>query len=117
MLKQHVKNLCKNFKITLIIINIKIMTNNYSTNSINTKIKTKKLIKNNIIEMLFFKKQFKYLKTYHPYHLVDPSPWPVTGAFAAFMLTTGLVSYMHKFTGGLLLLTTGFTLILYVMYL
>ena len=31
----------------------------------------------------------------HDYHLVDPSPWPVVGAFAAFMLTFGTVLFMH----------------------
>ncbi len=31
----------------------------------------------------------------HDYHLVDPSPWPLLGAFAAFVLTFGTVLYMH----------------------
>jgi len=31
----------------------------------------------------------------HPYHLVDPSPWPALGAFSAFLLTFGLVLFMH----------------------
>ncbi len=31
----------------------------------------------------------------HEYHLVDPSPWPALGALAAFLLTFGLVLYMH----------------------
>ena len=31
----------------------------------------------------------------HPYHLVDPSPWPALGALSAFLLTFGLVLYMH----------------------
>jgi cytochrome c oxidase subunit 3 len=31
----------------------------------------------------------------HPYHLVDPSPWPAMGALAALALTGGLVVYMH----------------------
>ncbi len=30
----------------------------------------------------------------HPYHLVDPSPWPFFGALAAGVLATGLVLYM-----------------------
>ncbi len=34
-------------------------------------------------------------KQKHPYHLVDPSPWPVMGALAAFMLALGLILYMH----------------------
>ncbi len=29
----------------------------------------------------------------HPYHLVDPSPWPAVGAFAAFILTIGAVQW------------------------
>jgi len=31
----------------------------------------------------------------HDYHLVDPSPWPAVGAIGAFILTVGLVLYMH----------------------
>ena len=31
----------------------------------------------------------------HPYHLVDPSPWPVVGALAGAALTFGLVIYLH----------------------
>jgi cytochrome c oxidase subunit 3 len=31
----------------------------------------------------------------HPYHLVDPSPWPVIGSIAAFVLAMGAVFYMH----------------------
>ena len=34
-------------------------------------------------------------KPNHPYHLVDPSPWPLTGSIAALALTFGLVQYMH----------------------
>jgi cytochrome c oxidase subunit 3 len=31
----------------------------------------------------------------HPYHLVDPSPWPIIGAVSAGVLTTGMVMFMH----------------------
>jgi cytochrome c oxidase subunit 3 len=31
----------------------------------------------------------------HPYHLVDPSPWPALGALAAFLLFFGVVLGMH----------------------
>ena len=65
---------------------------------------------------LLFKEQFKYLKTTHSYHLVDPSPWPIVASFGAFMMVTGLVLYMHKFVGGWGLFSTGFSIILYVMY-
>ena len=35
----------------------------------------------------------------HPYHLVDPSPWPLLGAVAAGVLAVGLVLYMHDMAG------------------
>jgi cytochrome c oxidase subunit 3 len=76
----------------------------------------KKNTKSKVQKTLFFKEQFKYLKTAHSYHLVDPSPWPLVASLGAFMFTSGLVLYMHKFVGGWSLLTTGFTLVLYVMY-
>jgi cytochrome c oxidase subunit 3 len=89
----------------------KIMLNNNSKlNRINSN------NKNKIQKILFFKEQFKYLKTAHSYHLVDPSPWPLVASLGAFMLTSGLVLYMHKFVGGWGLLTTGLSLILYMMY-
>lgn len=31
----------------------------------------------------------------HPYHLVDPSPWPLVGALAAGVLVTGIVFIGH----------------------
>jgi len=31
----------------------------------------------------------------HPYHLVDPSPWPIVGAIAGGLLATGGLLYMH----------------------
>jgi cytochrome c oxidase subunit 3 len=31
----------------------------------------------------------------HPYHLVDPSPWPLIGAFSAGLMATGGLFYMH----------------------
>ncbi len=31
----------------------------------------------------------------HPYHLVDPSPWPIVGALAAFSMFVGLLMLMH----------------------
>nr|YP_010321743.1 cytochrome c oxidase subunit III [Asiagomphus coreanus]UKO32837.1 cytochrome c oxidase subunit III [Asiagomphus coreanus] len=40
----------------------------------------------------------------HPYHLVDQSPWPLTGAIGAMMLTTGMVKWFHTFSNDLLLL-------------
>ena len=37
-----------------------------------------------------------YNNVYHPYHLVDPSPWPLVGALGAFMATSGGVTYFHN---------------------
>lgn len=40
----------------------------------------------------------------HPYHLVDPSPWPFFTALGVFRVTTGGVRYRHQYaTGGALL--------------
>jgi cytochrome c oxidase subunit III len=46
----------------------------------------------------------------HPYHLVDPSPWPITGAIAAGLLTGGGVLYMHGYGGAVLVI--GFVAVL-----
>nr|AGY61247.1 cytochrome c oxidase subunit III [Halocaridina rubra] len=40
----------------------------------------------------------------HTYHLVDMSPWPLTGSISAMMLTTGLVKWFHQLNIDLLLL-------------
>jgi len=79
-------------------------------------ISNKKQNVNKVLHTLLLKEQFKYLKTAHSYHLVDPSPWPLAASLGAFMLTSGLVLYMHKFIGGWELFLTGFFLLLYVMY-
>ena len=60
--------------------------------------------------------KFKYLKTCHSFHLVDPSPWPILGSLGAFMLTTGISLFMHNYFGGFNLLLTGVFTILYVMW-
>ncbi len=31
----------------------------------------------------------------HPYHLVEPSPWPAVGAESVFVVTIGASMYMH----------------------
>ena len=38
----------------------------------------------------------------HPYHLVDPSPWPLIGSMTGGILATGAVLYMHDITGWLI---------------
>ena len=50
----------------------------------------------------------------HPFHIVDPSPWPFVGAFGAISLAIGGIMYMH----GASIFTTlpGFAIILYTFY-
>ena len=64
----------------------------------------------------FKNEQFKYLKTRHTWHLVDPSPWPLVASLGAFFMTSGTVLYMNKFLGGGQLATIGLFVLLYVMY-
>nr|YP_002860163.1 cytochrome c oxidase subunit III [Davidius lunatus]ACB48045.1 cytochrome c oxidase subunit III [Davidius lunatus] len=49
----------------------------------------------------------------HPYHLVDQSPWPLTGAIGAMMMVTGMVKWFHTFNNTLLLM--GITVIILTM--
>ena len=49
----------------------------------------------------------------HPYHLVDPSPWPIVGALAAGLLTLGTVVWMHG--GGWWVVALGGLLTLFTM--
>ena len=53
----------------------------------------------------------------HPYHLVDPSPWPVVGAISASFLTMGTVMFMHEYAGGGAVMTIGLIGILATMFL
>ncbi|MEO1092484.1 MAG: cytochrome c oxidase subunit 3 [Pseudomonadota bacterium] len=43
----------------------------------------------------------------HPYHLVDPSPWPFVGAMSAFVLTVGAVLWMHGSNAGMVVTLLG----------
>jgi len=36
----------------------------------------------------------------HPYHLVDPSPWPILVSFSLLSLTTGAVMYLQGHPNG-----------------
>jgi len=52
----------------------------------------------------------------HPFHLVDPSPWPIFASLSAFVSTVGGVMYMHGYNGGKSMLSLGFLMILYSMF-
>jgi cytochrome c oxidase subunit 3 len=45
-----------------------------------------------------------------PYHLVEPSPWPILTSFALLTLTVSAVLYLHGFVNGGELLTLGLLL-------
>jgi cytochrome c oxidase subunit 3 len=47
---------------------------------------------------------------YFPFHLVDPSPWPILVSFSILSMTIGGVMYMHGFNNGGLLLNLGLIL-------
>jgi len=49
----------------------------------------------------------------HPYHLVDPSPWPAVGAVSAFIMAVGALLYMHE--GPKWVLPLGFVMVLATM--
>ena len=58
----------------------------------------------------------------HPYHLVEPSPWPAVGAIAGGTTAVGLVFYMHSVVAwgmrlGDIVLPIGVALILLTMFL
>nr|YP_009740841.1 cytochrome c oxidase subunit III [Atractomorpha psittacina]YP_010987348.1 cytochrome c oxidase subunit III [Atractomorpha lata]QID03855.1 cytochrome c oxidase subunit III [Atractomorpha psittacina]WOL43049.1 cytochrome c oxidase subunit III [Atractomorpha lata] len=40
----------------------------------------------------------------HPFHMVDYSPWPLTGAIGAMTMTTGLAKWFHLFNPNLLIM-------------
>jgi cytochrome c oxidase subunit 3 len=51
----------------------------------------------------------------HPFHIVDPSPWPLIASFGAFFTVFGCTMYMHFYSWGLLLFTMGLTLLIATM--
>src|SRR5882757_9929011 len=58
-----------------------------------------------------------YKFQHFPFHLVDPSPWPILLSFSLLNLTIGAVAYMHGFSYGGYILTLGFILTTYGMIL
>nr|UPL66003.1 cytochrome c oxidase subunit III [Embiophila sp.] len=49
----------------------------------------------------------------HPFHLVDQSPWPLTGSIGALTLTSGMIMWFHK--NSMMLYTLGIIIILLTM--
>ena len=52
----------------------------------------------------------------HPYHLVEPSPWPAVGSAAAFIAAIGAVMFMHDRAYGGYVLMTGMGLVILTMF-
>lgn len=50
----------------------------------------------------------------HPFHLVEPSPWPFVGSLAAFVLAIGAVLAMHGIDK--IVLCVGFLMVAYTMF-
>ncbi|MBT3361333.1 MAG: cytochrome c oxidase subunit 3 [Rhodospirillales bacterium] len=50
----------------------------------------------------------------HPWHMVDPSPWPISGTIAAFLLAVGGVLFMHEDIPWVLI--AGFGLLLFTFF-
>nr|YP_010283900.1 cytochrome c oxidase subunit III [Thosea sinensis]UEK75806.1 cytochrome c oxidase subunit III [Quasithosea sythoffi]ULA45468.1 cytochrome c oxidase subunit III [Thosea sinensis] len=50
----------------------------------------------------------------HPYHLVDFSPWPLTGAIGVLTLVSGMIKWFHNFNINLLLI--GYLIVILTMY-
>lgn len=50
----------------------------------------------------------------HPYHLVNPSPWPFVASVAAVVLAVGAINYMKE--GQPWVMLVGLLLVLYTMY-
>ena len=53
----------------------------------------------------------------HPYHMVEPSPWPLLTSFALLTLTVSGVLYFNGIQYGEVLLTLGFLSTLFAMIL
>lgn len=49
----------------------------------------------------------KFNKHEHPFHLVEPSPWPILMALSAFVVTTSAVLYLHFVNYSFYLLING----------
>lgn len=52
----------------------------------------------------------------HPFHLVNPSPWPLVGSISAFTLTTGSVMYFHGYLFGDMIASLGMVSVIYTMF-
>nr|SSW88880.1 cytochrome c oxidase subunit III [Pharmacophagus antenor] len=54
------------------------------------------------------------LNNNHPFHLVDYSPWPLTGSIGTMTLMVGMIKWFHNYNMNLMIL--GYMIILLTMY-
>jgi cytochrome c oxidase subunit 3 len=52
----------------------------------------------------------------HPYHIVDPSPWPLLTAVGALVSTFGGVMYFHSYANGGYIVSLGLITIIFAFY-
>ena len=52
----------------------------------------------------------------HDYHILEPDPWPIIGAFSALALTGGIVLWMHEHALGRIVAIAGFAAVLATMF-
>ena len=55
-------------------------------------------------------------KQSHPYHLVEPSPWPLLGSISALVLAIGAIMFMHKINFGEWIFGIGGFLVILTMF-
>jgi len=97
------------------------MKNYYYINKKNLKIETTtdiNKIENNIstLKEILNKNNISKNTQEHPYHLVDPSPWPFVISFGLFFLTFGTAMFFHGYLGSKLLASLGFLIVIFTMY-
>lgn len=51
-------------------------------------------------------------KQKHPYHLVDPSPWPLVLSISILVTALGAATYMHSFRNGDVVLFSGIVMVI-----
>ena len=52
----------------------------------------------------------------HPYHLVEPSPWPLVGSISGLITAIGAIMFMHERDFGIFVLSFGLASILFTMF-
>jgi len=52
----------------------------------------------------------------HPYHLVDPSPWPLVSSISCLVTAIGAAMFMHSFHNGDKILLAGLILVICSMF-